>query len=75
MSLDADIKVVRDQEAARAIPLQVYQDLFWTLTDDQKEKLINAGLELLHHKMSRYDDTSSRYWSAVRAFVKLRSTL
>ena len=75
MSLGADIKVVQDAVVAKAIPLQVYQDLFWTLTDDQKEKFIHASLELLHHKMSRYDDTSSQYWSAVRAFVKLRSTL
>ena len=76
MSLDADIKVVQDAVVAKAIPLQVYQDLFWTLTDDQKEKFIHAGLNMLFTRAEsmemRYGSDSPQYWNAIRAFVKLK---
>lgn len=76
-STEDDVKLLKLQAIARALPARAYQEIFPTLDPHVQEALISCALELLEHGVlaqeERYGLSSPQYWRAVRALAKLQS--
>ena len=76
-SMEDDVKLLKLQAIARAIPARAYQEIFPELNPSDQNVLIERGLGILEHYVliqeEWYGSSSPQYWRAVRALAQLQS--